>query len=509
MTKKPANMAGGAKRIRRSSIGRFYLKRKNTASFSLSTKTPEPANLGAMVRFGIRAKRLILVVGDFVVFEAALLVTLTVRYGSVTHSAWNAHALPFTLLALLWIMVFYIAGLYDLALARDSLRFLRTFLEAMLANLGVALGLFYLIPVFGIAPRTNLILDFVLVLLLGYAWRLAYNRLLAPTLFRNRVLFIGHTDDAARVHELLSRSALGFELIAVAETAPGTRFDDGSVTWHVSIDIISSILAEKNISTIVLGHKPDDVPGLRDALYQTLFTPVAILDRTSLEEILTGRVPLEHVSQTWFLEHLRESDKAWYEAVKRVVDIFVAIPVGIITLLLFPFITLAVRLSSPGPILYSQIRVGKYGKPFRIWKFRTMVATDPTGGAEAGGKPQFSSKDDPRITKIGKFLRAARLDELPQVWNVLRGDMSIIGPRPERPEFVQELTRQMPYYALRHLTRPGLTGWAQVRFPYASTFEDNLKKLQYDLYYIKHRSLMLDGAILLKTVGIVLRRQGT
>jgi exopolysaccharide biosynthesis polyprenyl glycosylphosphotransferase len=459
-----------------------------------------------MYRFGLRVKRLILVIGDFIVFEFSLILTLLLRYRTVSWDIWNQHAMPFTILSLLWIMTFYIAGLYELNVTHDGLRLLRTFLEGMIANLGIAFTLFYLVPVFGIAPRTNLILDFALVLLFGYAWRLLYNRLLAPTLFRNRVLFIGNPDDAARVHELLESSALGFELVAVAETAPGTRFDDGRITWHVSIDVINNLLSEKNISTIVLGHKQDDIPGLRDALYQTLFTPVTILDRASLEELLTGRVPLEHVSQTWFLEHLRESEKAWYEAVKRVFDVVFAIPVGLVTVTLLPFVAIAIKLSSPGPILYSQIRIGKYGKPFRIWKLRTM-RTD----AEKNG-PQFTAdaKTDPRLFPIGRILRQLRIDELPQIWNVLRGDMSFVGPRPERPEFVEKLTEQMPFYALRHLTRPGLTGWAQVRFltPIAG-LDDNLKKLQYDLYYIKHRSLLLDGAILLKTVGIILRRQGT
>lgn len=458
-----------------------------------------------MPQIGLHVKRFLLVCGDFLIFQLALVLTILLRYGSVQSDVWNAHALPFAILSISWIICFYIVGLYDLALTRDGLRFLRTFLEGMIANLGLALALFYLTPFFAIAPRTNLILDFVLVLLLGYAWRLGFNRYLAPVLFHNRVLFIGHPNDAVRIRELFQQhSALGFELVAVAETAPGTRFDDGGITWHVSLDVIDKILIERNINTIVLGHRPDDIPGLRDALYKTLFTSVALLDRTSLEEILTGRVPLELVSQTWFLEHLRESEKAWYEAFKRVTDIVAAIPFGIATLIAYPVVATATKLSSPGPVFYSHIRIGRYGKPFRIWKFRSMIVN-----AEAGGGPQFSSKDDPRITRVGKFLRATRLDELPQIYNVLRGDMSFIGPRPERPEFVEELTRQMPFYALRHITRPGLTGWAQVKFPYAGTIEDNLKKLQYDLYYIKHRSLLLDVSILLKTVGIVLRRQGT
>jgi len=462
-----------------------------------------------MYQFGLKVKRLLLVIGDYAVFQVALLLTLLIRYGNISQQNLATHILPFSILGLIWVIVFYIVGLYNLSLTRDSFMFFRTFLEGMVVNLLIALGFFYLFPFFGIAPRTNLILDFVLILLLGYAWRLLFNKLIAPALFRNRILFVGLGNDAARLHNLLNSSALGFELVAVAETAAGTRFDDGRVTWHVSIDLIDQILKERGINTIVLGHRPDDIPGLRDSLYKTLFTPVTLVDRASLEETVTGRVPLEYVSQTWFLEHLRENEKAWYDAFKRFADIILAIPISLFTLVLFPFLALLVKLSSPGPVLIRQKRIAKYGKLFTLYKFRTMIANAPDGSAESDGGPRFAQADDPRITKIGRFLRKSRLDELPQIWNVLRGDMSLIGPRPERPEFVEELTRQMPYYGLRHLTRPGLTGWAQVNFPYASTLEDNLKKLQYDLYYIKNRSPLLDIAILLKTIGIVVRRKGT
>ena len=453
---------------------------------------------------GVNLKKLFLALGDYAVFELALVATLLIRTGGLSSATWQTHALPFSLLNVLWVMTFYICNLYDLTLARDLSRFFRAFLDGMLANLAVALAFFYLIPIFGIAPRTNLVLYFVLSLLLIYAWRLFFYRRISPTIFRNRVLFVGTPADAARVHELLAKSGLGYELAAVAETAPGSRFDSGHVTWHVSVDLIDQILKERRINTIVLGHKPDDIPGLRDALYKTLFTSVALLDRASLEESVTGRVPLEHMSQTWFLEHLREGDKAWYEGTKRVADVLLALPFGILTVALYPFLAIAIKLTSKGPVLYSQERVGRGDVNFRIYKFRTMRQD-----AEAEGAPKFAVKDDPRLTKIGSFLRATRLDELPQIWNVIRGEMSFIGPRPERPAFAEELTRQMPFYALRHLTRPGLTGWAQVNFGYASSFDDNLKKLQYDIYYIKHRSPLMDISILLKTIGIVVRRQGT
>ncbi len=459
-----------------------------------------------MYNFDLHAKKLLLVAGDYAVFEFAILLTVILRDTNLAAGSWPIHAIPFSILNVLWVLSFYVCNLYDLSLARDHIKFFRAFLDGMLVNLAIAFAFFYLIPVsvFGIAPRTNLLLFFVLSLLIGYAWRLFFYRKIAPNMFRNRLLFIGNPADAKRIKDLLEKNGFGFELSAVAETAPGPRMSDTSVTWHVNIDVIDQILQDRHINTIVIGHRPEDIPGLRDALYKTLFTSVVLLDRASLEEAVTGRVPLEYVSQTWFLEHLREGEKAWYEMIKRGTDTLLAIPFGIITCILFIPIVAAIKLNSKGPVVYSQERIGRMGKKFRIFKFRTMRQD-----AELENNPQFAIIDDPRITRIGLFLRKTRLDELPQIWNILRGEMSFIGPRPERPEFVEELTKQMPFYALRHLTRPGLTGWAQVNFGYASNFDDNLKKLQYDLYYIKHRSPLLDFAILLKTIGIVVRRQGT
>ncbi|MCR4278633.1 MAG: sugar transferase [bacterium] len=457
-----------------------------------------------MFTLGLRLKRFTLLFGDAVIFQLALILTLALRYGGFNHASWKSHVEPFGFITLLWLLGLYVAGLYDLGLMKNGIKFFRHYLEGMIANLAVAFTFFYLVPLFGIEPRTNLFLYFAISLLLGYSWRLFYNRFIANAFFRNRVLYVGSGADALKIHKLLEQPIYGFSLVSVLETNDGTRFEAENVTWHRNIDDLHDIVQREKIDTILLGHQLHEVPRLREALYKTIYSQVAVLDRATFEEGMTGRVPLEFVSQTWFLDNLRERQKTWYESVKRWSDIMIAIPIALFTILVYPIIAVLIKISSSGSILYSQIRIGKYGKKFRIWKFRTMKKD-----AEEIGKPQFTTEDDPRITSVGKFLRVTRLDELPQIWNVLRGDMSLIGPRPERPEFVEALIEQMPYYALRHLVRPGLTGWAQVRFPYAGTIEDNLKKLQYDLYYIKNRSVVLDAAVLLKTIGIVLRRQGT
>ncbi len=456
-----------------------------------------------MIQSQQRLKRSILILGDLCLLEACLALTLFIRYGSL--DAWPVHLYPFTIVALLWIIGFYVAGLYDLALGQDALRLFRTYLEGMIANLGIALAFFYLVPFFGIAPRTNLFLYFAIALLIGYAWRLLFHRLVMSSFQRERVLFIGAATEAVQVHTLLQQSSLGADLVAAFSTQ-GDTDPRLHLQWITNADELDQQVHTLNIQTVVLGAALEHFPDITNALYKALFDQLTILDRAELEEAATGRIPLSYVNQSWFLQNLNESEKAWYESFKRFIDILLAIPFALLTLLITPLAALAIRCSSPGPIFYSQTRVGRHGKIFRIWKFRTMQSD-----AEKDG-PRFtaSTKTDPRVFPLGRLMRQLRLDELPQIWNVLCGDLSFMGPRPERPEFVDPLTERMPFYNLRHLTRPGLTGWAQVRFlTPTSSLEDNLKKLQYDLYYIKHRSFLLDIAILLKTIGIILRRQGT
>jgi exopolysaccharide biosynthesis polyprenyl glycosylphosphotransferase len=455
-----------------------------------------------MFRSALNLKRLLLIGGDIVAFQFALLATLWLRYGGVDSVTWNQHAVPFWWITGLWVVGLFVAGLYDLGKTRNGLAFFRSFLEGMIVNLFVAFAFFYLIP-FGIAPRANLLLYFAIALLFAYLWRLVFNRYSMSGVFRNRLLFIGSAEDALSVRDLVNSNTFGFTLAAVIHTTPRGSGEPGAIRWESDISKLDSLLVEEQIDGVVVGRNTHDVPGVRDALYRTLFSSVTLIDWRDLEETVTGRVPLAYVDKAWFLEHLRESEKAWFESAKRVGDIILAIPFGILTAVLAPFVGFGIAVTSPGPILIRQTRVGRHGKPFELIKFRSMIRD-----AEANGV-QFTSIKDPRITPFGRFLRITRIDELPQVWNVIRGDMSFVGPRPERPEFTSQLTERMPYYTLRHLTRPGLTGWAQTQYKYASSLDDNLVKLQYDLYYVKHRSLVLDAAILLKTIGIVLRRQGT
>lgn len=458
-----------------------------------------------MIRFNQHFKQAILAIGDYAVFSLSLLLALALRYGELSGPLWDIHAGPFSLIFFLWLGGFYIAGLYNLKQVRDPLKLFRTYTEGMVGNLFIAFAFFYLHPSLGIAPRANLLLVVVLTLLLGYIWRLLFLRGIDGRLFQGKVLYIGPCEDASRVQTLLATSSLGLTLGSVFGTS-GTPDEHVNVSWIHELKGLDQSLQDQQTTLIVLGASIEEIRSMHDALYRSLFRSITLIDRTELEEVTTGRIPLTHVTNTWFIQNLRESEKSWYDSFKRAWDLLLTIPFALFTLLILPLVAIAIKLSSSGPIFYKQARVGKHGKEFSIWKFRTMRVD-----AEKNG-PQFTSstKTDPRITLVGRLLRQLRIDELPQLWNVIRGDLSFIGPRPERPEFVAPLVERMPYYHLRHLTRPGLTGWAQVQWlTPTSSLEDNLIKLQYDLYYIKNRSFLLDLSILLKTIGIVLRRQGT
>jgi exopolysaccharide biosynthesis polyprenyl glycosylphosphotransferase len=268
---------------------------------------------------------------------------------------------------------------------------------------------------------------------------------------------------------------------------------------------ILRVVQQEQISELVVtstGELSDETfQGIMDAYERG----VAIVPMPVLYERITGQVPVQHVVNNWAVVLPTDGSSIFspYPLIKRIMDIVISLMGLFVVLLLSPFMTLIIWLDSPGSLLYSQERIGLNGCIFRIYKFRSMRVD-----AESETGAVFSHDGDPRVTRIGRFLRKTRLDELPQFYNILRGDMSLIGPRPERPEHLKRLTEKIPFYRTRLVIRPGLTGWAQVCYDYGSNDEDALTKLQYDLYYIRHQSLLLDLNILLRTVGKVVRMGG-
>jgi sugar transferase (PEP-CTERM system associated) len=330
-----------------------------------------------------------------------------------------------------------------------------------------------------------------------FGWRIGFSWLVQLPILVERVYVLGTGERAQRVVlGLRQNPEIGVEI------ASWTGKMEGAVTRESVAAHLMDVVHKQKVHRVIVAM-PDrrgTIP--MHELLELRMQGVKIEEATSWLEKISGKIEVENLYPSWlvFSEGFRRSTA--FIIARRVVSIGISLIGLILTLPLLPLIMLAIRLDSKGPVFYTQTRVGKAGRVFKVVKFRTM-RTD----AEAGG-PQWAGDNDPRITRIGKFLRSSRLDEIPQLWCVLKGDMAFVGPRPERPEFIEMLSKQIPYYGVRHMVRPGLTGWAQVRYKYGSTVEDSREKLQYDLFYIKNASIGLDLLIMFQTVKTVLLRRG-
>jgi len=453
-----------------------------------------------------RFKQSLLLLGDIACLYLSLYIVLAFRYGvQFGPEVWREHLPPFTFVYLIWLVIFYINEFYSLALVVRTAELLRRLFRAMLASIGIAVGVFYLVPGLGITPKTNLFLNFGAFSLLFAVWRLVCGRALRAVGATDNLLLIGVNKSSLELaRKVLDYPELGYRLVAVLN--PGRRvipkwLKGAGVAVRGDLRQLENLIREKGISTVVVCN--EIYADIFKELYRLIPSGVSFHNLSTFWEELDQSIPVFATNEVWFLENLRGVKKRFYETRKRVFDIFGAIALFPLYFLFLPFVALAVKFDCPGPVFYRQRRVGKDGELFEIVKFRTMVPN-----AEKGGRARWAKKNDPRVTRVGRFLRATRLDEWPQLANVLRGEMSFIGPRPERPEFVKILTKKIPHYHLRHLIRPGLTGWAQINYPYGSSVDDAAKKLRYDLYYLKNRSLLLDIEILLKTVAVIFSRKG-
>ncbi len=454
-----------------------------------------------------KIKYFILFIGDIGILYLSLWLTLLIRYQeSVSPEKWQQHFLPFTLIFAIWLIIFYISGIYSLQIAKNNTTFYSTLFKALGWCVGIAIAYFYILKP-GIAPKTNLFLELIILIVLFVAWRQIFNLLVKIKPWQNNILIIGLSDLTLKLaKEINSKPQLGFKVVAIISDN-SQNLHNYSQDSHL-IEIINpphsfaGLVKIKKIKSIITALNPHQNPELVNKLYECIPLKISFWDLPSFVEKFTNRIPVDTIGQIWFLENLKESQKIIFEIVKRFMDILFSIVLLILSLPFLPFIYAIVKLNSPGDFLFTQQRTGKRGKKFLAVKIRTM-----SKNAEING-PQWAIKNDPRITRSGRFMRKTRIDEIPQLINVLRGEMSFIGPRPERPEFIEKLEKKIPYYNERLLVKPGLTGWAQINFPYGASEKDALEKLQYDLYYIKNRSFILDISILLKTIKTVLSGGG-
>jgi sugar transferase (PEP-CTERM system associated) len=338
----------------------------------------------------------------------------------------------------------------------------------------------------------------VVILTIGLlGWRSAYVWLVSQPLFRERVYILGTGDRAQRLLDGLRRHISGVEVVG------WTGDIEGELTRESSAKHLVSLAQQKGVHRVIVAMTDRRGTLPVEELLTLRQTGVKVEDATSWLEKMSGRIEVEQLNPSWliFREGFRFSNAS--RMLRRVLNFSVALVAAVVSLPLLPFIWLAVKISSPGPALYHQKRVGRHGAIFHCHKFRTMRQD-----AEADTGATWATDNDPRITRVGKFLRTVRLDEIPQLWCVLKGDMHFVGPRPERPEFVGWLSKEIPYYGVRHAVRPGITGWAQVNYSYGNTLDDAREKLQYDLFYIKNASIGLDVLIMFQTIKIVVLGRG-
>jgi lipopolysaccharide/colanic/teichoic acid biosynthesis glycosyltransferase len=443
----------------------------------------------------LRPRTLVLFVGDLFFFTLSLWLSLYARTWELPSQAlFEAHLAPFSLLFIAWVAVFFIAGLYEsrlLIFARRELS--TTLLSAQIANIIIAALFFFFVPLFGIAPKTLLFIYSVISFFLVLLWRaFIFPRLGLQK--KETAIVVGTGKEINELVAALRAAPRGpVSISEVVAPAPGL-----AEVVRVSI--------ERYQPTFVIAHWQEPaVTGAFPQLTQLLGEGIRFIDAMGLYEEVFGRVPLSVLDDEWLAHNVSRYAHTLYDPLKRAMDIIVGTVGGVVSLIFYPFIIAAIKLEDGGSALIGMARVGEGGRVFNFYKFRSMSGNDNAEYGAAGASKLV-------ITRVGSFLRVSRLDELPQFWNVARGDLSLIGPRPEAPSLVGVYEKEIPYYSVRHLIKPGLSGWAQLyhdNHPHAVTdVGATSEKLAYDLYYLKHRSLVLDATIALKTIKKLLTRSG-
>ncbi len=429
-----------------------------------------------------REKKTLLLLGDVVLMYAALAAMIWFRFDGWNQSQFLEHLLPFSFLYVLWVLALYVLGLYELSVLPSTQKFQARLMGVLVVLFSLGAAYFYLVSTPSITPKTNLLVHVALFGGLAIVWRHLFFR----SLSKRRPWKFGIFGDPERARDLHGHISahrhLGYE----------------SVTFKQLDETLAEKIDRYGLNVVVLPSMQEAESDTLTFLYESLPRGIVCMDYAQAYERFSRKIPVAFVDQRWFISHVADQQDGLYQQIKRMGDVLMAALIFLCTLPLWAFIALAIFLEDRGSIFYSQVRVGHRGVPFSIYKFRSMRQDAERHGA------QWAQKNDQRVTRVGRFLRASHLDELPQLLNVMRGDISLVGPRPERPEFVSQLEGEISHYHVRHLIKPGFTGWAQINFRYARSVMDSREKFEYDLYYIKNHSLALDVLILMKTIRLVL-----
>lgn len=429
----------------------------------------------------------LLLIGDIICLGTSLWLMLYSRsFSFPSWAVFEAHLIPFSILFLASVIIFYISGLYEKHNSILRSRLASVIIKSQIANALVAITFFYFVPYFGITPKTNLFIYLLISVLVISLWRLFFYPFLLPGKKRTAVIIGSGSEMEEIIKEVNNDPHYDFQF---------SRIIDLNTTNKITIpDIIKHEVTENEISMIVIDLEHASIKDVSPKLFDLIFMNVDFIPMYSVYEHVFYRIPYSVLKHDWFIENVSSSAKSVYTFGKRVIDILLAGIALIISLAFYPIVWIALKIQDGGPLFITQERIGQGNKKFTIRKFRSMRQSKTDDGS-------WAQRNDNRITRFGKIMRKTSIDEFPQFWNILKGDMSIIGPRPEIHENANMLSQEIPYYNIRHLLKPGLTGWAQVNQDLPpNTVEGTKLKLAYDIYYVKNKTLFLDFVIVLKTI---------
>jgi len=429
------------------------------------------------------ARTLLLVLGDVIMQIVAFFIMLQISFpGDTSGSVINSHLMPFGVIFFTWIFIFFLFSLYETQSVKPTIPNLRIIGIASIVAFTASIVLFYVVSSFGITPKTNLVIFSFTFIILFLAWRRFFYSIFSMY-FRKSVAFVVDlSKDGSTVNDIKD----------YIENYPQSGFFIMGIYSSLEEFIRNHSVAR--VDTLIVSKSA--LQGSRDI--KLLYGNVEnILDLTYAYENILGKIPVDAIDETWFLHNVKGTSKTFYDMISYVINVTIATLILIITSPILLIVAFLILLEGKGNIFYTQLRVGKNNKTFKLYKFRSMVVGADQGGAE------WTVANDPRITNAGKIIRKLHIDEVPQLWNVIRGEMALIGPRPEIPSFAEKMEKEVKHYELRHIINPGFTGWAQIKWRNARGIAESKEKFEYDLYYIKNRNIFLDLGIFLRTVIII------
>lgn len=421
-----------------------------------------------------------LILGDLLSFWVTLILIIYFRFGgSLFIESFKDHLLPFSILCGTWILCFYVFGLYDLFSIKPTLAKLKQFGLALLSSFFIGILLFYFVSLFGISPKTNLVFQVLGFGIFSFLWRRKFYTIFSTQLVRPVIIY-GENIFLENIKKVInSNPQFGLKLLS-------------------STDDKEKVIQEaKNLENLVLIFDEKNSRLEKKDLANLYKNKVEIVSIVEAYEKYLFKIPVDYISENWVFENIKIKKYTLYNFANKILNIVIPIMVLIVT---FPIVLLSaffIYINDRENIFFIAKRVGLNGKSFDFYKLRSMIINAEKNGAV------WADKNDKRVTTIGKIIRKTHIDEIPQMINILKGDMNLIGPRPERPEFVEKLEKEISYYNLRHIIKPGFTGWAQIKYRYASSVEDSKEKFEYDFYYTKNKNIFLDLGIIIKTIQII------